>query len=216
MRPPPADAAVIAIDAPVIVDASVAAAPPPPPPDPLAGKSKDEQWAWAVSVVPELATYAQEPRWPEFAGLGLKGGTITLYAPALEIGNLAKQLPACTALPLKLDKDSGQLLTRISPDGKRIGPALKLKDYVELGLGTTFGDVKFEDAHEIVQADGGIPGMLSEVSKSGLRYDGSSDPMHVICSKRVTSWPLSLSSLSGSAVQAGSCFARFPISSAGA
>jgi hypothetical protein len=186
MRPPPPDAAVIAKDAPVFLDASVAVAPAPPPPDPLAGKSKDEQWAWAVSLVPELSTYAKEPRWPELDGLGLKSGTITLYAPALEIGNLEKQLAACTPLPLKLDKESGQLVTRISPDGKRISPALKLKNYVELRVGVTFGDVKFEDGLEIVQADGGIPGQLSEVSKSGLRYDGASDPMHVICSKHVT------------------------------
>src|ERR1043165_7610289 len=143
MRPPPPDAAVIAIDAPLLVDASVAVAPAPPP-DPLAGKSKDELWAWAVSLVPELSTYAKEPRWPELDALGLESGTITLYAPALEIGNLQKQLAACTALPLKLDKESGQLVTRISPDGKRISPALKLKNYVELRVGTTFGDVKFE------------------------------------------------------------------------
>jgi hypothetical protein len=51
---------------------------PPAPPDPLAGKSPQEQWAWAVSLVPTLSELVPRPARAAFEPLGLENGSITL------------------------------------------------------------------------------------------------------------------------------------------
>lgn len=181
--PPPTTAPAAlpaAIDAGPV--ASLAApSPPPPPPDPLAGKSPEEQWAWALSLVPSLSEMVARPTSANFAPLGLRKGTITLYAPRLELALATKQPAPCLALPFKLEE--GELATRIALDGSRARPDLKDR-YVIVRLGITIFDHESVSGDEHGQyADASIGGTLSEVSPRGLRYDGTSDSIVVICQK---------------------------------
>ena len=154
---------------------------PPPPPDPLAGKSPEEQWAWAVALVPSLDEVVRRPTAVSFEPLGLKKGAITLYAPRLELALAKRQPAACMPLPFRLEE--GELATRIALDGSRARPDLKDR-YVIVRLGVTIFDHESVDGEGHGQyADSSIGGTLSEVSPRGLRYDGDSDSVVVICQK---------------------------------
>lgn len=173
----PTPAAVV--DAGAIAPANTGAAPATPPPDPLAGKSPEEQWAWAVSLVPSLNDLVRHPSAASFEALGLKRGRITLYAPALDLTLARKQPAPCAALSMVLEE--GELATRIARDGSRARSDLK-DDYIVFRLGVTIFD------HEAVAgdlregyADASIGGVLSEVSRRGLRYDGGDQRMVAYC-----------------------------------
>ncbi len=170
-----------AIDAGPVTSVEAPSPPPPPPPDPLAGKSLEEQWAWALSLVPSLSEVVRRPTSASFAPLGLRKGRITLYAPRLDLALATRQPAPCLALQFELEE--GELATRIALDGSRARPDLKDR-YVIVRLGITIFD------HESVTgelhgqyADASIGGTLSEVSPRGLRYDGTSDGIAVICQK---------------------------------
>jgi hypothetical protein len=182
--PPPAPAAApTAIDAGAVAEVKPPPPPPPAPPDPLAGKSPDEQWAWALSLVPSLSEVVRRPTTASFAPLGLKKGAITLYAPRLELALARKQPAPCLALPFKLE--DGELATRVALDGSRARPDLKDR-YVILRLGVTIFDHESVEGEAHGQyADASIGGTLSEVGPRGLRYDGDSDSVVVICQKSV-------------------------------
>lgn len=186
--PPPAAAsrempvaAVAAVDAGPVSGAEPERAAPPALPDPLAGKSPQEQWAWAVSLVPTLSELVPRPTSAAFEPLGLKNGAITLYTPELELTLAKKQLAPCAALRLQLE--NGELATRIARDGSRARPDLK-DNYVLFRLGLTIFD------HEAVTgdlregyADSSVGGTLSEVTSRGLRYDGTAESVAAECLK---------------------------------
>lgn len=157
------------------------AVPAPPPPDPLAGKSPQEKWAWAVSLVPTLSEVVPRPTGAAFEPLGLVNGAITLYAPALELTLARKQPAPCSALRMHLE--NGELATRIARDGSRARPDLK-DNYILFRLGLTIFDHEAVtgDMHE-GYADTRVGGTLSEVSPRGLHYDGTAESVAAICLK---------------------------------
>src|ERR1043166_7587174 len=107
-----------------------------PPADPLAGKTADERWAWALSLVPELAKLTPRPDTAELSQLNLHG-RLTLYAPRLTLGMANKQPPPCLPLPVILE--NGSLVTRVSLDGRKASPDLA-DDYTIVRLGVDFND----------------------------------------------------------------------------
>lgn len=107
------------------------------PPDPLAGKTADESWAWALSLVPDLAKLTPQPDIADFSKLNMHKGRLTLYAPKLTLGMAENQPPPCLPLPMIL-KD-GSLVTRVSLDGRTASPDLA-DDYTIVRLGVDFND----------------------------------------------------------------------------
>ena len=140
------------------------AEPLPPAPDPLAGKTPQEQWAWAQSVLPDLAHLTPAPQAADFAALGLRKNKVTLYAVGLELGIFKP--PDCLALPFVF-KD-GAFETRVDIRGEKANLEFKvnpeLKDYYTvLRLGVTLETVN--PVHKPDQ-------LLAESSPGVIRYEG--------------------------------------------
>jgi hypothetical protein len=154
-------------------------APEPASPDPLAGKTADESWAWALSVVPELSKLTPRPGTADFSKLNMHGGRLTLYAPKLTLGMATKQPPPCLPLPVILE--DGSLVTRVSLDGRKASPDLA-DDYTIVRLGVDLND---HDARTAGDATGYVsPGsdpLLSEVGRGVIRYDGTPASYVVLC-----------------------------------
>jgi hypothetical protein len=150
-----------------------------PPPDPLAGKTADESWAWALSLVPELAKLTPRPDTADFSKLNMHKGRLTLYAPKLTLGMAKKQPPPCLPLPVVLE--GGSLVTRVSLDGRKASPDLA-DDYTIVRLGVDFNDHDVRTAGDDMgyQSPGSDP-LLSEVGRGVIRYDGAPVSHVVLC-----------------------------------
>lgn len=146
--------------------------------DLLKGKTPQEQWAWAQSVLPDLASLTPEPQAPDFARLGLDRNKVTLYAVGLELPMNVKQPPACMALQFVLK--GGALETRVDINGKQATPDLE-DNYSILRLGLML------DAHESFQNGDGLfessgpDRLVSEVAATILRYEGRPADYAVLC-----------------------------------
>jgi len=150
-----------------------------PPPDPLAGKTADESWAWALSLVPELSELRPRPDTADFSKLNMHEGRLTLFAPKLTLGMAKKQPPPCLPLPVILE--GGSLVTRVSLDGREASPDLA-DDYEILRLGVDFNDHdarsgRDELGYESSESDP----LLSEVGRGVIRYDGTPVGYSVVC-----------------------------------
>ena len=150
-----------------------------PPPDPLAGKTADESWAWARSIVPELAKLTPRPDTADFSKLNMHKGRLTLYAPKLTLGQAEKQPPPCLPLPVILE--DGSLVTRVSLDGRKASPDLA-DDYTIVRFGVDFNDHDARIAGDDMgyQSAGSDP-LLSEVGRGVIRYDGAPVSYVVLC-----------------------------------
>ena len=150
-----------------------------PPPDPLAGKTADESWAWALSLVPELSKLTPRPDTADFSKLNMHEGRLTLFAPKLTLGMAKKQPPPCLPLPVILE--DGSLVTRVSLDGREASPALA-DDYAILRFGVDFNDHDARSAGDDMgyESPGSDP-LLSEVGRGVIRYDGTPVSYAVLC-----------------------------------
>ena len=159
-----------------------AAASPPgstPPPDPLAGKTADESWAWALSFVPELSKVTPRPDTADFSELTMHGGRLTLFAPKLTLGMATKQPRPCLPLPVILE--DGSLVTRVSLDGRAASPDLR-DEYAILRLGVEFDDHDARSAgFDMAYASPGSDPLLSGVERGVIRYDGTPVGYAVLC-----------------------------------
>jgi hypothetical protein len=149
------------------------------PPDPLAGKTADESWAWALSLVPDLAKLTPRPDTAGFSKLNMHKGRLTLYAPKLTLGMAENQPPPCLPLPMIL-KD-GSLVTRVSLDGRTASPDLA-DDYTIVRLGVDFNDHDTRtEGYDFEYRSGGSDPLLSEVGRGVIRYDGAPASYVVRC-----------------------------------
>lgn len=150
-----------------------------PPPDPLAGKTADKNWAWALSLVPELAKLTPRPDTADFSKLNMHKRRFTLYAPKLTLGMARKQPPPCLPLPVILE--DGSLVTRVSLDGRKASLDLA-DDYAIVRLGVDFNDHDARIAGDDIgyQSWGSDP-LLSEVGRGVIRYDGAPVRYVVLC-----------------------------------
>lgn len=148
-------------------------------PDPLAGKTADQSWAWALSLVPELARLTSRPDTADFSKLNMHQGRLTLYAPRLTLGMASKQPPPCLPLPVILE--AGALVTRVSLDGRKASPDLA-DDYTIVRLGVDFNDhdVRAEGDDMGYVSPGSDP-LLSDVGRDVIRYDGTPVSYVVLC-----------------------------------
>jgi len=150
-----------------------------PPPDPLAGKTAKESWAWALSLVPELAKLTPRPDTADFSKLNMHKGRLTLYAPKLTLGMAKKQPPPCLPLPVILK--GGSLVTRVSLDGRKASPDLA-DDYTIVRFGVDFNDHDARTAgDDMGYLSAGSDPLLSEVGRGVIRYDGAPVSYVVLC-----------------------------------
>jgi hypothetical protein len=151
----------------------------PPGPDPLAGKTAEEQWAWAVAIIPELGALTAAPETVDFHKLNLRNRRVTLHAPNLTLHWNEKQPPPC--LPLPFTQEGGLLVTRVSLDGRNAKPDLA-DNYAIVRLGVTFDDhdAKIGGTGQAYAAPD-RDAVLSEVGDGVLRYDGRPALYAVAC-----------------------------------
>lgn len=150
-----------------------------PPADPLAGKTVDESWAWALSLVPELSRLTPRPDTADFSKLNMREGRLTLFAPGLTLGMARKQPPPCLPLPVILEE--GSLVTRVSLDGREASPDLA-DDYAILRLSVDFNDHDARSAgDDMGYVSAGSDPLLSEIGRGVIRYDATPVSYAVLC-----------------------------------
>jgi len=143
------------------------------------GKTADESWAWALSLVPELSKLTPRPDTADFSKLNMHEGRLTLFAPELTLGMARKQPPPCLPLPVILE--DGSLVTRVSLDGREASPDLA-DDYAILRFGVDFNDHDARSAgDDMGYASPGSDPLLSEVGRGVIRYDGAPASYAVLC-----------------------------------
>ncbi|MBI5500559.1 MAG: hypothetical protein HY907_09970 [Deltaproteobacteria bacterium] len=159
-----------------------------PPADPTAGMSADEQWAWAVSHLADLATYRTAPETLRLDAIPpAADGTVTLWTA--ELGSSATP-PACR--PLVFGREGNVLFTYLREDGAGGDAGLEAgSTRVEIRDGELIHGASYEVTERdengevvVVGAVGSEPqilGALSEQTADVLRFDLSVDWLAVTC-----------------------------------
>jgi hypothetical protein len=144
------------------------------PADPLAGKSPEERWRWAVERIPALAGVLQAPD-PDFARWLDSRGRVVLHSPNLIGGRVqgVKGYKRCS--PIEFLLKDGELIGRVPHDG-----SASKADYEGNHAEITLGQ-QVSSRPVIVDAKAGHGGrggcgrtapLLSENTAEVLRYEG--------------------------------------------